>query len=199
MFIVVYRTKMVNFGSVQLRAGKNTFSCFTAKGGLVNNDVCSILEDKKGILWVGTRETLKEKKTTIRCTKNMKNISILIFLLSSCVGVPRSLQKELQLQTIEKGSGAKVLSTSQLEIFETVTLKSGKLVYEHQPPKAALRINLGKNQLIKGLEYGLIGRREGEKFSMIIPVHLSQRKGYPDNTPRDSTLHYTVKVHKIIK
>lgn len=135
-----------------------------------------------------------------RCFLQIQVFTFLtIFFLSSCVSVPRSLQKELQLKTIEKGHGAKVLATTQLEIFETVTLKSGKLVYEHQPPKAALRINLGKNQLIKGLEYGLIGRREGEKFSMIIPVHLSQRKGYPDNTPRDSTLYYTVKVHKVIK
>ncbi|MCP9756037.1 hypothetical protein EGI26_12820 [Lacihabitans sp. CCS-44] len=129
----------------------------------------------------------------------MKKIIILLLSLSSCTSVPRSLQKELQIYTIEKGIGDKVKATDQVEIFETVTLKSGKPVYEHQPPKAALRINLGKNQLIKGLEYGLIGRKEGEKFSMIIPVHLSQRKGYPDGTPRDSTLYYTVKVHKIIK
>ncbi len=129
----------------------------------------------------------------------MKKRITLLFLLSSCTSVPRSLQKELYIHTIEKGNGEKVKATDEIEIFETVTLKSGKLVYEHQPPKTALRINLGKNQLIKGLEYGLIGRKEGEKFSMIIPVHLSQRKGYPDGTPRDSTLYYTIKVHKITK
>jgi FKBP-type peptidyl-prolyl cis-trans isomerase len=139
-----------------------------------------------------------EKNVTFTSMKKLAILSCLL-LLSSCSNELRSLQKELQLQTLEKGLGQKIKDTDQLDIYETVTLKSGKLVYEHQPPKAALRINLGKNQLIKGLEYGLIGRREGEKFSMIIPVKLSQRKNYPDHTPRDSMLYYTVRVVKIIR
>ncbi|MBA4851441.1 hypothetical protein H1R81_13610 [Emticicia sp. BO119] len=38
-------------------AKEKSFTCFTTKDGLINNDVWSILEDKKGNLWIGTRNT----------------------------------------------------------------------------------------------------------------------------------------------
>ncbi|HLO46271.1 MAG TPA: two-component regulator propeller domain-containing protein [Leadbetterella sp.] len=44
--------------SAPLNAGGKTFTCFTAKDGLINDDVWSILEDRTGVLWVGTRETI---------------------------------------------------------------------------------------------------------------------------------------------
>jgi ligand-binding sensor domain-containing protein len=44
--------------SAHLRAGGKIFTCFTLKDGLLNNDVWSILEDKTGNLWVGTRKTI---------------------------------------------------------------------------------------------------------------------------------------------
>ncbi len=44
--------------SAPLSAGGKTFTCFTAKDGLINDDVWSILEDRKGLLWVGTRQTI---------------------------------------------------------------------------------------------------------------------------------------------
>ena len=34
-----------------------TFTCFTTKDGLINDDVWSILEDSNGDLWVGMRNT----------------------------------------------------------------------------------------------------------------------------------------------
>jgi ligand-binding sensor domain-containing protein len=34
-----------------------TFTCFTTKDGLINNNVWSILEDRAGNLWIGTRNT----------------------------------------------------------------------------------------------------------------------------------------------
>lgn len=44
--------------SASLRTGGKSFSCFSTKDGLINDDVWSILEDRAGVLWVGTRETI---------------------------------------------------------------------------------------------------------------------------------------------
>ncbi len=43
--------------SASLRTGSKSFTRFTTKDGLFNNSIWSILEDKTGNLWVGTRET----------------------------------------------------------------------------------------------------------------------------------------------
>jgi ligand-binding sensor domain-containing protein len=43
--------------SAALRAGGESFTCFTTKDGLINNDIWSILEDNAGNLWIGTRNT----------------------------------------------------------------------------------------------------------------------------------------------
>jgi ligand-binding sensor domain-containing protein len=36
----------------------NTFTCFSTKDGLFNDDIWSILEDKTGNIWIGTRGTM---------------------------------------------------------------------------------------------------------------------------------------------
>ena len=46
-----------NSGGMCRYDGK-TFTCFTTKDGLRNNDIWTILEDKTGNIWIGTRGTI---------------------------------------------------------------------------------------------------------------------------------------------
>ncbi len=103
------------------------------------------------------------------------------------------------MHSIIKGKGRFPGENDSVNILEKVTLQSGTLVYERTAQEGPLTLSLGKNQIIKGLEYALLNMRESKKNSFVIPTKWIKPKDYPADTPRDSTLFYEVELIKIIR
>lgn len=102
----------------------------------------------------------------------------------------------LQYRVLKAGSGAVALSGQQVSIHETTTLPNGTLIYTSRNG-SPITFWLGAKQVITGVDEGVTGMRVGERRLLVVPPTLSQRTGYPANTPPDSTLHIDVELVQI--
>ncbi|KAG8452367.1 hypothetical protein GDO86_004244 [Hymenochirus boettgeri] len=63
-----------------------------------------------------------------------------------------------------------------------------------------LVVEIGKKQVIPGLEKSLIGMCVGEKRKVVIPPHLAYgKKGFPPTIPGDSVLQFETEVMALFK
>lgn len=102
----------------------------------------------------------------------------------------------LKFTRLQAGTGAMVKPGQQISIHETVTFEDGRLFFTTRkgPP---LKINLGANQLIQGLEEGLLGMQVGEIRKLVVPPHLSKRSAYPNGLSPEDVLIYEVELMEI--
>lgn len=119
-------------------------------------------------------------------------------LLSTCTPRQRTITTTsgLRYRVLAQGTGPAAQTGQRVSIHETTTLPNGTLIYTSRNG-GPIAFVLGGNQVIAGVDEGVTGMRVGERRLLIVPPALSKRASYPDNTPRDSTLHIDVELMAI--
>ncbi|WP_378173789.1 YceI family protein [Aquimarina sp. SS2-1] len=105
----------------------------------------------------------------------------------------------LQYKVIKEGSGPVVTSGQEVLIHETTKYPNDSLVYTSRNRENPLKILVGGNQVIKGVDEGLQGMKIGEIRKLIVPPSLSKRTGNVTFPHPDSTLLYDIELIDIVK
>ena len=134
--------------------------------------------------------------------KNVILGSIVFVLLLGCVSESKrnetvTTDTGLQYEVLREGAGLTAKAGNEVMIKETVSYRNGQLVYS--TGESGIKVTLGANQLIQGLDEGLTGMKETEMRKLIIPTSLSKRSEYPSIISPDSILVYEVELVKIVE
>lgn len=105
----------------------------------------------------------------------------------------------LKYKVLKEGNGIKARKGDYVLLFETTSYRDGTELYSNESSENPIKIELGANQVTKGVEEGLIGMKSGEVKQLIVPHYLAKREFYPDNVSPDSTLVIKLKVSKVIR
>ena len=128
----------------------------------------------------------------------MRNLYIgTIFLIfSSCT---TQTADQLHIETVSEGTGPAVKKGDVIWIEETTSYSDGTLIFSTDQIGSPLKFEVGANQVIEGVDQGVIGMRKGGVRKLIVPPSLSKRKSYPDSIHPDSTLYYSITLVEIEK
>jgi FKBP-type peptidyl-prolyl cis-trans isomerase len=80
---------------------------------------------------------------------------------------------------------------------ETLTLPDGRLIFTSKG-KAPVKFMLGGNQVIPGVDEGVMGMRVGERRKLLVPPALDGRKFEPSFIPPDAIRHYDIELVEIV-
>lgn len=104
----------------------------------------------------------------------------------------------LRYQELLVGSGRAPTVGRNVAIKYTLRLESGKVV--DRSGRAPFKFRLGIGEVVKGMDLGVQGMREGGSRHLIIPPRLGYgREGSPPAIPRNSTLFFDVTLVKVWK
>ncbi|XP_007253397.2 peptidyl-prolyl cis-trans isomerase FKBP11 [Astyanax mexicanus] len=109
--------------------------------------------------------------------------------------------EELVVETVLKPETCTVTSVmgDTLHIHYTGRLLDGKVI-DSSLSREPLVVELGKRNVISGLEQALLGVCEGQKIKATIPAHLAYgKRGYPPTIPGDSALEFEVEVVSLVQ
>uniref|UniRef100_A0A8D0DQI0 peptidylprolyl isomerase n=1 Tax=Salvator merianae TaxID=96440 RepID=A0A8D0DQI0_SALMN len=108
-----------------------------------------------------------------------------------------SPQRSLQLETLvapPDGCAEHSAMGDTIQIHYTGTLEDGRII-DTSLSRDPLQVELGKRQVIPGLEQGLLDMCVGEKRRVIIPPHLAYgKRGSPPAVPADAVLQFDVEL-----
>ncbi|WP_299241509.1 YceI family protein [uncultured Aquimarina sp.] len=148
-------------------------------------------------------------KTNVRIQLNKLNVNIVKIYISMLIlmvffGCSNktdfiSTESGLQYKIIKPGSGPAVVKGKEVLIHETTTYTDDSLVYTSRNSPSPLKILVGGNQVIKGVDEGLQGMKIGEVRKLIVPPSLSKRTGNVTFPHPDSTLLYEIELIDIVK
>uniref|UniRef100_A0A6J0SY42 peptidylprolyl isomerase n=1 Tax=Pogona vitticeps TaxID=103695 RepID=A0A6J0SY42_9SAUR len=135
---------------------------------------------------------------------------LFLLLLSSCGAGSRAQEagdepesrsetplRTLQLETLvapPDGCTERSATGDTIRIHYTGTLEDGRII-DTSLTRDPLLVELGKRQVIPGLEQGLLDMCVGEKRRVIIPPHLAYgKRGSPPAVPADAVLQFEVEL-----
>ena len=126
---------------------------------------------------------------------------ILFISLFSCTTKSEFITTEsgLQYKVIKSGSGIAVVKGQEVLIHETTKYPNDFIVYTSKDRPKPIKILVGGNQVIKGVDEGLIGMQKGEIRKLIVPPSLSKRMGNATFPHPDSTLLYDIELIDIVE
>ena len=105
----------------------------------------------------------------------------------------------LMYQIIQEGMGDEVEVGDEVLIFETTMYRDGTVLYSNENTDQPIKVKVGANQVLAGIDEGLQGMRKGEVRKMMIPAELAQRQFYPDHISPDSALVVNMVLFDIIE
>ncbi|XP_063300794.1 peptidyl-prolyl cis-trans isomerase FKBP11 [Pelobates fuscus] len=108
---------------------------------------------------------------------------------------------ELVIETLEKPETCveTVTHGDTIQLHYTGKLDDGRVI-DSSLSRDPLVVELGKKQVIPGLEQSLIGMCVREKRKVIIPSHLAYgKRGYPPSIPGDAVLQFETEVISLSK
>ena len=109
-------------------------------------------------------------------------------------GNTRTLPDGLSIITVQASDGG-AKAGDIIWVHYTGTLKDGtKFDSSRDPGKDPIQIVLGKGQVIKGWDEGLVGMKVGEKRQLIIPSDLAYGDAGRPGIPPKSELHFDVEL-----
>ncbi|XP_039186497.1 peptidyl-prolyl cis-trans isomerase FKBP11 isoform X2 [Crotalus tigris] len=134
------------------------------------------------------------------------HVSLLLALLLSCEArgqeQKQASKSETPLQSLQietlvaspEGCTERSATGDTVAIHYTGTLEDGRII-DTSLSRDPLQVELGKRQVIPGLEQGLLNMCVGEKRRVIIPPHQAYgKRGSPPAIPADAVLHFEVEL-----
>ncbi|MHA7057367.1 YceI family protein [Aquimarina sp. M1] len=145
-------------------------------------------------------ERIRLKKNTLHCIKIYLSILVTTVIVScSSKNDFTTTTSGLQYKVVKSGSGSVVEKGHEVLIHETTTYRNGVIVYTSRNNATPLKVLVGGNQVIKGVDEGLQGMKKGEVRTLIVPPSLSKRTGNIRFPHPDSTLLYNIELVDIMK
>ncbi|WP_405206702.1 YceI family protein [Aquimarina sp. LLG6339-5] len=147
-----------------------------------------------------TKVTIQHYKL-INNTVKIYIVLVLSILFIGCSGETSFITTEsgLRYKVVKNGSGPIVEKGQEVLIHETTKYTNDSLVYTSRSRKEPLKILVGGDQVIKGVDEGLLGMKKGEVRKLIVPPSLSKRTGNISFPHPDSTLHYDIELIDILE
>ncbi|KAJ1160820.1 hypothetical protein NDU88_001313 [Pleurodeles waltl] len=108
---------------------------------------------------------------------------------------------ELLIQTLVKPDSCSEASTwgDTVHIHYTGKLEDGRVI-DSSLSRDPLVVELGKKQVIPGMEQSLLDVCVGEKRLVTIPPHLAYgKRGFPPAIPADAVLQFEIEVLQLLK
>lgn len=106
-------------------------------------------------------------------------------------------QSNLKIEDVKAGKGPGAKSGDVLTMSYRGTLTNGKVFDETGKKKAPFTFVLGKGQVIKGWDQGLVGIKAGGKRKLTIPASLGYGDRNMGDIPPNSTLVFEVEALRI--
>lgn len=111
--------------------------------------------------------------------------------------VNKTLPSGLQIQDLKLGTGPKVTQGRAVLIHYKGTLLNGK-VFDSSYGKKPLKFKVGKGDVIKGMDMGVMGMHVGGSRKLVIPANLAYGKQSLPGIPANSTLVFEISVEKLL-
>lgn len=93
------------------------------------------------------------------------------------------------------GTGAEAASGQRVSVHYTGTLTNGQKFDSSRDRGRPFQFNLGRGEVIKGWDQGVVGMKIGGKRKLTIPADLAYgARGFPPVIPPNSTLVFDVEL-----
>ena len=113
------------------------------------------------------------------------------------VPVKKTLPSGLQIEDLKLGNGAKVSNGKKVLIHYKGTLTNGQ-VFDSSFGGKPLKFSVGKGEVIKGMDIGIVGMAIGGSRKLVIPGPLAYGNQALPKIPRNSTLIFEIRLEKIL-
>ncbi|KAL2751744.1 hypothetical protein V1477_000054 [Vespula maculifrons] len=105
--------------------------------------------------------------------------------------------KTIKIKDIKLGTGAVAKSGKLVSVYYVGRLKNGKK-FDEKKQGNGFKFKLGKGQVIKGWDLGIVGMKVGGKRQITIPPSMAYgAKGFPPLIPGNSTLDFDIELRNV--
>jgi len=111
----------------------------------------------------------------------------------------RTLEGGVVVQDLKVGDGQTVKSGKIIQVYYEGRLKQNNKVFDQNSKGSGFKFRLGKQEVIKGWDVGVVGMKTGGKRRIICPPNMAYgNKGSPPVIPPNSTLVFDVELKNIL-
>lgn len=110
-------------------------------------------------------------------------------------GGERVITGGVKIEDIRVGNGPEAKSGKRAQVFYEGRLKSNNKVFDSLKTGAGFKFGLGRGEVIKGWDVGVVGMKVGGKRRITCPPHMAYgARGSPPTIPPNSTLVFEVEL-----
>ncbi len=103
-------------------------------------------------------------------------------------------------EDLKQGKGPAAKSGDRVKVHYTGTLLDGTKFDSSVDRNEPFEFTLGKGEVIKGWDEGVVGMKKGGKRRLTIPADLAYgKRGSPPKIPPDATLKFDIELLEIVK
>ena len=108
----------------------------------------------------------------------------------------RKIMESLKIEDVRAGTGAEAKNGDMLTVHYEGKLDDGT-VFDSSYGREPFTLTLGRGDVIRGWDLGLLGMKAGGKRQLTIPPELGYGPNGYGPIPPNATLHFTVELLKI--
>lgn len=110
-------------------------------------------------------------------------------------GGERVITGGVKIEDIRVGNGPEAKSGKRAQVYYEGRLKSNNKVFDSLKTGAGFKFGLGRGEVIKGWDVGVVGMKVGGKRRITCPPHMAYgARGSPPTIPPNSTLVFEVEL-----
>ncbi|XP_055851180.1 46 kDa FK506-binding nuclear protein [Episyrphus balteatus] len=107
----------------------------------------------------------------------------------------QSLAGGVKIEDIRVGNGPEAKTGKRAQVYYEGRLKSNNKVFDSLKQGAPFKFGLGRGEVIKGWDVGVVGMKVGGKRRITCPAHMAYgARGSPPTIPPNSTLVFEVEL-----